>query len=109
VPPNVLTSSCTGRGLEAQNVIGIPVAPRSAQCGRADNIGHHDRERIGRPATIRQRLPPMQLLKPRTCPSEYGGLRTQLASHVRAVVWPRDPTIPGHVRPRPDTASAYAR
>lgn len=76
------------RGLEAQNVIGIPVAPRSAQCGRADNIGHHDRERIGGPAAIRQRLPPIQLLKPRTCPSEYGGLRTQLASHVRAGAGP---------------------
>jgi hypothetical protein len=62
---------------------------------------NHDRERIGRQAAIRQRLPPIQLLKPRTCPSEYGGLRTQLVSHVRAVPWPRDPAIPGHVRPSP--------
>ena len=94
--------------LQTEDFVGVPVATRSAQCGRADNIGHHDRERIGRPAAIRQRLPPIQLLKPRTCPSEYGGLRTQLASHGRVVPWPRDPTIPGHIRPRPDTTSAYA-
>jgi hypothetical protein len=77
--------------LQTEDFVGVPVATRSAQCGRADNIGHHDRERIGRPAAIRQRLPPIQLLKPRTCPSEYGGLRTQLASHVRGALAPGTP------------------
>jgi hypothetical protein len=78
--------------LQTEDFVGVPVATRSAQCGRADNIGHHDRERIGRPAAIRQRLPPIQLLKPRTCPSEYGGLSGR--SLHRTCAWCPGPGTP---------------
>ena len=44
--------------LQPQNVVSVSVAARSPQRGRADHIGHHDREQRGCLAAIRQALPP---------------------------------------------------
>jgi hypothetical protein len=40
--------------LQTEDFVGVPVATRPAQHGRADNIGHHDREHPGCEAAIRQ-------------------------------------------------------
>ena len=46
------------RRQQCQDVIGVQVATGPPQRGRADDVGHHDRERRGRTAAIRQGLPP---------------------------------------------------
>ena len=57
-PPKAMTLSCTISACDPRMSSAIRVAARSPQRGRADDVGHHDREHLGCGAAIRQGLPP---------------------------------------------------
>ena len=56
-PPKAMTLSCTISACDPKMSSGFG-SPRSPQRGRADDVGHHDREHLGCGAAIRQGLPP---------------------------------------------------
>ena len=58
------------RCLQHENVVCVLIAPCLPQLGRADDVGHHDRERVRCAAPIRQGLPPLLLLSCRICRSK---------------------------------------
>ena len=60
------------RCLQRENVVGVLVATCLPQLGRADDVGHHDRERVCCAAPIRQGLPPLLLLSCGSAVQNYG-------------------------------------
>jgi hypothetical protein len=58
-PPNAATCCCTIAACKASMSSGVLIATCLPQLGRADDVGHHDRERVCCAAPIRQGLPPI--------------------------------------------------
>jgi hypothetical protein len=70
------------RGLQSQDVVSVPVAARPPQCGRADDVGQHDRECSGATVAIRQACLPVAPLQ-RSCRSDYGGPECGCTAHLQ--------------------------